>query len=450
MRNSSIMKNKKNILKNLPQKNVELEFLPEHLEILKRPPATVARFFVFSIIFLVLLTLTWSILGKIEVIASAEGKLILSQGSKTIQAPSLAEVKAINVKDGEKVIKNQVLIELNPTISAVEKKRLQDQILAKKLEISRVKALLTDSPLDNYYPPSGLSEEQRTREKEFLISEYKSYDSQIRTLDTQIVESQRRQEASFQVVHDTNQLIANAKERLDGRTKLFQNGFLPKNDYLQLKREEIELKRDASETLASIAGLRAEENVLIRRKDELIQDNKKLLLERLVTEQNQLSDLQQQLVQANEEARKMHVRSPVNGIVQELSLRTQGAVVQAAQNLLVIVPENDHLLAEMMILNKDVAFIKVGQKLKIKVESFPYTKYGTINGEVSFVSKDSVEIDNLGLVYLAKAQLELSSNKLKITPGMRITAEIKTGERRIISYLLSPLKEYQSESLNER
>ena len=151
----------------------------------------------------------------------------------------------------------------------------------------------------------------------------------------------------------------------------------------------------------------------------------------------------------------MTIKAPVDGVVQQLAVHTLGGVVTQGQELMIIVPEGLDLEAEVTIENKDVGFVRAGQPVEVKVDSFPYTKYGTIKGEVIHVSRDSMEDEQQGLVFPARVRLaaqtvQADDEIIQLSAGMSISAEIKTGDRRVIDYLLSPLKEYQSESLNER
>ena len=143
------------------------------------------------------------------------------------------------------------------------------------------------------------------------------------------------------------------------------------------------------------------------------------------------------------------------GVVQQLAVHTVGGVVTPAQELMVIVPADSRIEVESMVLNKDIGFVHSGQEAEIKVESFPFTRYGTIVGEVKFVSRDAVADETLGLVYparmkMAKTTILSGSTEVPLAPGMAVTVEIKTGKRRLIEYLLAPLQRYRDESLRER
>lgn len=147
--------------------------------------------------------------------------------------------------------------------------------------------------------------------------------------------------------------------------------------------------------------------------------------------------------------------APVDGIVQQLAIHTIGGVVTPAQPLMVIVPESQKLEIEAMVLNKDIGFVSANQPAEIKLEAFPFTKYGIIDGTVSQVSSDAIQDEKQGLVYAARIAMTQSSinvdgKQVNLSPGMAVTTEIKTGKRRIIEYLLGPVLQYRQESLRER
>lgn len=156
-----------------------------------------------------------------------------------------------------------------------------------------------------------------------------------------------------------------------------------------------------------------------------------------------------------EKQRQQSLRAPVTGVIQQLAIHTLGGVVTTAQPLMVLVPESHQLELDVMILNKDVGFVLPGQAVEVKVDSFPYTRFGTLSGEVKHVSRDAMEDQQQGLVFPARIRLNsdrlsVEGKSVRLSAGMAVSVEIKTGRRRVIDYLLSPLQEYQSEALRER
>jgi hemolysin D len=161
------------------------------------------------------------------------------------------------------------------------------------------------------------------------------------------------------------------------------------------------------------------------------------------------------LLKAEQRNRLTQLTAPVDGTVQQLAVHTVGGVVTEAQPLMVIVPKDNPLQVEVYLENKDIGFVKAGLAAEVKVEAFPYTKYGTLQGKVLHISNDAINDEKRGLIYLARIQLEkatmrLEEREVSLTPGMAVTVEIKTGNRRVIEYVLSPLLQYSSESFKER
>lgn len=168
-----------------------------------------------------------------------------------------------------------------------------------------------------------------------------------------------------------------------------------------------------------------------------------------------IAALTQELKKAEQRNRLMRLTAPVDGTVQQLAIHTDGGVVTEAQPLMVIVPSDQPVEVEAMLENKDIGFVRPGQGVEIKVETFAFTKYGVVHGTVQSISSDAIDDEKLGLVYSTRIQLRENSirvgeNTIALSPGMAIRAEVKTDKRRVIEYFLSPLQQYASEGLVER
>ncbi|MBI6650394.1 HlyD family type I secretion periplasmic adaptor subunit [Pseudomonas veronii] len=169
----------------------------------------------------------------------------------------------------------------------------------------------------------------------------------------------------------------------------------------------------------------------------------------------QIASLDQELTKARYEQSLTELRAPVAGTVQQLAVHTLGGVVTPAQPLLTLVPSDQHVEVEALLENKDVGFVHAGQPVSVKVETFNFTKYGTVAGEVVSVSQDAIKDEKRGQVYnakvrLARSQLLIDGRSVALAPGMAVTVEIKTDQRRVIDYFLSPLEQHLQESLGER
>lgn len=169
----------------------------------------------------------------------------------------------------------------------------------------------------------------------------------------------------------------------------------------------------------------------------------------------QIASLDQELTKARYEQSLTELRAPVAGTVQQLAVHTLGGVVTPAQPLLTLVPSDQHVEVEALLENKDVGFVHAGQPVSVKVETFNFTKYGRVAGEVVSVSQDAIKDEKRGQVYnakvrLARSQLLIDGRSVALAPGMAVTVEIKTDQRRVIDYFLSPLEQHLQESLGER
>tara|TARA_B100001094_G_C18163494_1_gene790677 strand:- start:241 stop:1620 length:1380 start_codon:yes stop_codon:yes gene_type:complete len=433
----------------------EYEFLPAYLEVLEKPAAPWARRTAWALLSLLVLALIWSIVGKIDIHASAEGKVMVSSHSKIIQALEQGEVQAIFVEDGQSVKQGDVLIQLNPVGVNADSQRLSEQLTYYMLEKARMQALLSDAPLQKFVAPKGIQAQQIVDTQAHLKSEYSSFLAELQRLTEEekvtVAEAQAKQE-EIQALY---LLRDNIQKRLQSRQKLAQSELIAQDELLQQERElldverQIKVNRAARKVLQRKAISVAQQKVTFKAKQDL--DWRQKLTQLDVN----IKQTQQDLVKAKEHQRVQSLRAPVDGVVQQLVVHTLGGVVQPAQALMVIVPEQAELEAQVNILNKDIGFVMAGQTVEIKIDSFPFTKYGTVPGEVLYVSRDAVEDEKLGPVFPARVRLKhhailVDQTWVNLNAGMSLRAEIQTGTRRVIEYLLSPLQQYQAEALRER
>lgn len=433
----------------------EFEFQPGYLEIIERPPAPWARRTALALTSLLVIALIWSILGRLDIHAVSTGRLIVSSHSKVIQSLEPGEVAAINVRDGQSVKAGDVLISLNPVGVEAEVRELEEQLSYKRLERARLDALLTDNPADNFTAPIDATTLQVVQARAHLLSEWREVLSNLDTLDGELRVNQANQQARQVEIASQKNLAANINDRLKARRTLAASKLLPKMELLEQERERLEVDRSLAQLQAAVSVLQAEYKSKQEQRSSYLAKIRREYYDKLAEAHNAIAVMEQGLIKAKEKHRQQSLRSPVDGVVQQLVIHTLGGVVQPAQQLMVIVPSNSTLEAEVMVLNKDVGFVRNGQHVEVKIDSFPYTRYGTITAEVSHVSKDAVQDEKQGLVFPARVKLQrdtivVDEQRAALQAGMSITAEIRTGERRVIEYLLSPLQQYQSEAMRER
>lgn len=243
------------------------------------------------------------------------------------------------------------------------------------------------------------------------------------------------------------------------KSKTLQSAKFSEDQFLQIKQNFIEQTQDLKIESLRIESIHAQLKQMQSQQATLRSHTKQTLMQRLLDTQRQKDLAEQDYIKAQQRLKQYVIQSPINGTVQQLAMNTVGGVVTSAQELMVIVPKNQKLEVEAMLLNKDIGFVHEGResalKAEVKIDTFNFTKYGVIDAKISNISRDAVENKDLGLVYAMRLKIEKNNvyvdNKLvDLSPGMQVTAEIKTGQRRIIEYLLTPLLRYQNESIRER
>jgi len=433
----------------------EYDFLPAHLDVIEKPPAPRARLCALVLTVFLISVVIWSVFGRLDIHAGAQGRLMVSSHSKIIQPLEQGEVALINVKDGQYVKKGDVLIALNVVDVNAEIERLTQQIVHARLEYARLTALLTSDPKANFIAPAQASKAQIQKSKAQLLSEVEETNAAIAQLQAELQVNLMQQQGDQQDLAALQSLKHNIDQRLKAKRSLAASKAIAKVELLEQEKELLEINRTISTLAAQTQILIAQHSSINEQIDSLLAQKRRQYYQALNQVEVDLTQVEQELIKSQERLRRQTLRSPVDGIVQQLSIHTLGGVVTPAQALMVIVPAQAYLEAEVKVLNKDIGFVLAGQHVEIKVDSFPFTKYGTIKGELLYISQDAVQDEQLGLVFparvkLARSDILVDDAQVALGAGMTVMAEIKTGNRRVIEYLLSPLQQYQSEALRER
>ncbi|AWK14335.1 HlyD family type I secretion periplasmic adaptor subunit [Candidatus Fukatsuia symbiotica] len=433
----------------------EYDFLPAYLDIVERPAAPWARRTAWAIALFLLLVLFWSIVGKLDIHATALGRVIVADHSKVVQPLEQGVVVAINVRDGERVHEGQVLIELNPVGIDAEVRNIKQQLMHRRLERARLTALLTDDPLANFTPPADSEPHLIETRLALLRRELDEMNAELKRQDVELAVNQANYQAVEQKIGSQQRLLKNIERRLQAHRTLAKTQAIAEVELLKEEREYLNAKAELSALDGQQSILLSQQQSYIQGKQRFLAEKKRDYRERLNKASEVISQLTQEQIKIVERQNLQTLKAPVDGVVQQLEVHTLGGVVTPAQQLMVVVPENNELELDAMLLNKDVGFVLPGQPVEVKVDSFPYTRYGTLAGEVKHVSRDAVDDPKQGLVFPVRVRLltdtlVVDGKPVRLSAGMSVSAEIKTGRRRVIDYLLSPLQQYQSEALRER
>ncbi|MBV4366972.1 HlyD family type I secretion periplasmic adaptor subunit [Erwinia phyllosphaerae] len=438
----------------------ELQFLPSALELQETPVHPSPRIFCWAIIGFATLALIWACTGKIEVVAVAPGKIVPSGKTKLIQSSETAVVKAIHVSDGQRVKVGELLVELDPTAANADVSRIESELLAARIDSARGAAML--DAINQQRPPqlvertmTHASPEQIISARRWLQGQYQEYQSSLALVDAEIHQrSAEIQSAQAQVV-SLQQAVPIAKRLTADYQRLVKKNYVSQHEYLEKEQSRLDLERQLSIQQASVLQHTAALEEARRRRENVIAQNRRAMLDLLQEARQKVAVQVQELAKARYQENLASLTAPVAGTVQQLAVHTVGGVVTPAQALMVIVPANQPVEVEAMLENKDVGFVHVGQAVTVKVETFTFTRYGTLAGEVLNVSEDAIEDEKRGLIYssrirLKSDQIKINGRQVALSPGMSVTAEIKTDRRRVIDYVLSPLQQHIDESMRER
>ena len=441
-----------------PRSRDEVEFLPAHLELIETPVSPFSRILMWSIVVMFVVALLWACLGRLDIVAKAPGNTVVSSRTKVIQPSETAVVRSIHVRDGAHVRRGDLLVELDGTLTEADARKVETGLLAERLNVLRLEALL--EAFTNGRPPQlqtadGITPAQQQQAQAMADAQYQSQLSSSSALKASI--EQRSSEAAT-INAMLGPLAENAeisRARAADYAGLLEGRYVSRHEYLLREQERISAENELStqrnrlhESQSAIANATQELSALKASVAEQV-------LFDLKQAREQVAQLEADNIKAVQRNRLMQLRAPVDGRVQQLAIHTVGGVVTPAQELMAVVPDDDGLEVEVTVLNTDIGFIRQGQPAVLKLDSYPFTRYGYLEGEVVSVSTDAAQDEKLGLVFpvrirLGNGNLNRNGRPLRLSAGMSLTAEIMTGRRRVIDYLLSPLRENMDAAGNER
>lgn len=434
------------------------EFLPAALEVQQNPPSTTARILGWALLVFTIIALLWATFGQVNIVATAEGKIIPSGQIKQIQPLEKGVIKTLYVEEGQFVKQGEPLIELEQTLTAADQNSIAQERLATELELVRLRTLQIWLQQDakGELPSWPLAESsQLLLYQQQLEQSWLQYRAEQRLLQSTLQTRQAEWQQSQSVIQKLEQTLPLVTKRATALKTLLDKNVASEMDWLQLEEQRIQIVQDLAAEQSNAKKLQAairevEQQRNVQRAQAMAQN-----LAALTESQRRLSSLQEQFKKASDLNAKQILYAPVDGTVKQLAMNTIGGVVTEAQVLMEIVPKDETLIVEAWLPNKDIGFVSEGQEAEIKIHTFPFTKYGVIDAEVLSISTDAIADENLGLIYkmklkMAKNTLWVDERQVSLIPGMAVTAEVQTGNRRIIEYVSAPLLRYKQESVRER
>jgi len=471
-----------------PPDDTLLALQPPMEDWLERPLSPIRLQMIVAVSTVMFLAVLISCIAKIDIYATASARIQPAGRSKVVQPLQAGTVRAIHVENGRHVREGDLLIELDPTETAADRESLLIQIADLDAQVARRRAALAaaqagpTAELPTIGFPPGLNPAVQSRELAVFVADVANLRSSLAALDGQIAVNMASKSAAGLVIAEQEQLIAALRESLGMQEAIAQKG-------LGSRASVLTSQTSVAAQMTSLASLKGQ----VLRADvsaKAVERQKSATLTKFQDDQSQAlsaalekrDELAQSLVKASAKLGYTRLLAPISGVIQDIAVTTIGQVVLPGQELMVVVPENARLEAEALVINQDIGFVEQGQTAVLKIDSFPFTRYGTIPGKVIRVSHDSVSGSSAAvngsdtsvtsptanpngatsptpqvqdLVYQITIELEKSTimadgKAVPLLPGMNATVEIRTGDRRVIDYLLSPIREVGSNAAHER
>eukprot|EP01037_Dinobryon_pediforme_P004514 gene4514-4559_t len=410
------------------------------------PVSPTGRRTAYALLGLLVATFAWLVFGQVDVVASAPGTILQSGKTKLVQSAGSGVVAAIHVRDGDRVHAGQILVDLDTTLASAELEQAQKGLLNDLLEVERNRAVVAalDGKGLHFNPPPGTPPDVAAAQARLAAAQVASVNATVAGYAAARTSSMADAQAAAATQSKLDATLPIIDHEVAAMNKLDANGYAPGMRLLELQRQRRSDVGDrdvaAAQVLRGQSEARKYASAMAQTRD---QSRQQALLD-LAKAQSDAILKQQDVNKAQRRAGLEHLVAPTDGTVQQLQIHTIGGVVEPARTLMVIVPTVGEIEVEARVLNRDIGFVHEGQPATVKIDAFPFTRYGTVPGTVVSLSHDAVPDQKLGATYVARirlkrATIDANGKVVPLTPGLAVTADIRTGSRRIISWLLSPI-----------
>ncbi|MGQ0546512.1 MAG: HlyD family type I secretion periplasmic adaptor subunit [Betaproteobacteria bacterium] len=443
------------------------DFAPALLRIQEKPPAPLAGWTLRILLGLLICLFLWAVLGRLDIVAVADGKLVPSGYLKIVQPAEQGIVKEILVREGEQVKAGQVLARMDAALTSADVGSIRTEFEHRRLALRRIDAQLAGRTLaaEKGDPPAlyaRIAAQHRAN-----VRAYQNALAQEKSL---LEKARHDLAAARQTRAKLEQVLPHYREQEQAFDKLAKDGFAGRIIATDKRRERIEKEQDLR-TQEFI--IRANEALIAQSEQKLEQitaDYRRSLESERVEVATQLDKAAQELARHQHRQGLLELRAPADGTVKDLATHTAGTVAAPGTILMTLVPNDETLIAEVWVGNQDVGFVRPGQDVKIKLAPFQFQKYGMVEGAVDQVSADATEAPSANtrsdalsgrdrpmgplafrtLVKLKAQHLDAGEQRYKLAPGMQVAAEIHLGTRSVLEYVLSPVQKAFHEAGRER
>jgi len=410
--------------------------------------------------------LAWSAIGRLDIVAVADGRLVPETYLKIVQPADAGVVKEILVREGEPVRTGQVLMRLHAALSASELATLGAEVRGRRLALRRIDAQFAGAPLARRAddPP-----ELFARVEAQYAANRRAYENALAQEQATLAKARHERRGAEEVREKLLQVLPHYRSQEAAYEKLTRDGFAGRLLFTDKQRERIEKEQDLRAQEAAIESAGATIAQQASRIGQITADYRRQLQTERVELALQLERLEQELAKQTHRHAYLELRAPADGQVKDLATHTVGTVVSPGTILMTLVPQDEKLRAEVWVRNDDVGFVRETQPVRLKLAAFQFQKYGLLGGTVAQVSADAAAEGAAGaagpasaprapgealayrtLVNLDRQSLVADGVTHRLAPGMQVTAEIHLGTRTVLEYLLSPVQKAWHEAGRER
>lgn len=409
------------------------EFKPLLIEIEDKPLNPLGGIILYLVLAIMAFGTAWLILAKVDVVVSAQGKVIPSGEIKILKPLESGVVSKIFVKESDRVKKGDILIQIDPTVTDASLSSKQDDLAVINSDIALLYALINESNLskDEINKLNSSQLNLYNSQRQILASTYEGNKAKLNSakLDIKANESEVNRLS----------LLLNKEEEAKARLQKVLD-IIAKKEYEEVSKNIINLKEQKDIALYRLKESNKKLEEIIEENEKAIKTIKSSWIETSLSKEKEKRELSAQINAILFSNKTQQIKSPVDGFVGKLLIHTEGGVVSPNDNLISIVPSDAPLIIKANVLNKDIGFLKLGQEVAIKIDTFSFQKYGLLHGNIIEISKDAIEDEKLGLIYEIKIKpnsldIKVEGEIKRLEIGMSVIAEVKTGKRRVIDYI---------------
>ena len=424
------------------------EFKPLLIEIEDKPLNPLGRIILYLVLAIMIFATAWLILAKVDVVVSAQGKVVPSGEIKILKPLESGVVSKIFVKESDRVKKGDILIQIDPTVTDASLSSKQDDLAVINSDIALLYALINESNLskDEINKLNSSQLNLYNSQRQILASTYESNKAKLNSakLDIKANESEVNRLS----------LLLNKEEEAKVRLQKVLD-LIAKKEYEEVSKNIINLKEQRDIALYRLKESNKKLEEIIEENEKAIKTIKSSWIETSLNKEKEKRELSAQINAILFSNKTQQIKSPVDGFVGKLLIHTEGGVVSPNDNLISIVPSDAPLIIKANVLNKDIGFLKLGQEVAVKIDTFSFQKYGLLYGNIIEISKDAIEDEKLGLIYEIKIKpksldIKVDGEIKRLEIGMSVIAEVKTGKRRVIELFIYPIIKYMDEGLSVR